>query len=65
MTDPAIVETLVSLIGSLGFPIVCCFFLWKYINETMKEFTKTMTENTLMIQKLVDKLDDLDGGGKQ
>ena len=40
-------EIIVSLIGSLGFPIVCCVFLWKYINETMKEFTKTM--NILML----------------
>ena len=51
------VEVIVSLIGSLGFPIVCCFFLWKYINETMKEFTKTMNENTMMLAKLCDKLD--------
>lgn len=51
------VEVIVSLIGSLGFPIVCCFFLWKYINETMKEFTKTMTENTMMLSKLCEKLD--------
>ena len=50
-------ETLISLIGSLGFPIVCCFFLWKFINESLKDFTKTMTENTLMLQKINEKLD--------
>lgn len=26
-------ETAVSLISSVGFPIVCCFFLWRYINK--------------------------------
>lgn len=44
-------------IGSLGFPIICCMFLWKYINETMKEFTKTMNENTKMLTRICEKLD--------
>lgn len=57
--EQAGIELIVSVIGSLGFPIVCCFFLWKYINETMKEFTKIMQENTLMLQKLCDRMDDL------
>lgn len=50
-------ETAVSLISSVGFPIVCCFFLWRYINSTLKEFTATMAENTQMISKLIDRLD--------
>lgn len=63
--ENGIVELVVSMIGSLGFPIVCCFFMWKYINETMKEFTKTMTENTKMLTRMCDKLDawtDMKGG---
>ena len=55
--EQAGIELIVSVIGSLGFPIVCCFFLWKYINGTMQEFTKIMQENTLMLQKLCDKMD--------
>jgi hypothetical protein len=55
-------NTLVSLISTVGFPIVCVVFLWNYVNTTMKEFTKTMQENTLMLQKLYEKLDgDHDG----
>lgn len=50
-------ESVISLIGSLGFPIVCCFFLWKFINESLKDFTKTMSENTLMLEKINEKLD--------
>lgn len=46
-----------TLVSTLGFPIVCCVFMWKYINTTMKEFTKTMSENTALLQKLIDKLD--------
>lgn len=51
------VNTIISAIGSLGFPIVCCWFLWKYINETMKEFTKTMEENTKAFNRMCDRFD--------
>lgn len=54
-------ETVVSLISSVGFPIVCVIFLWRYVNSTLKEFTTTMHENTMMLQKVYDKLDTLDG----
>lgn len=50
-------EALMSVIGSLGFPIVCCYFLWKYINETMKSFTETMAENTKLLTRICDRLD--------
>ena len=54
-------NTLVSLISTVGFPIVCVIFLWNYVNTTLKEFTETMKENTLMLQKLYEKIDYLDG----
>lgn len=52
-------EQVVSLISSVGFPIVCVMFLWKYVNSTMKEFTATMSENTRMLEKVYEKLDAL------
>ena len=52
-----IFNTVSTLIGSIGFPIVSCIFLWKYINETMKSFTETMNENTKMLTRLCEKLD--------
>ena len=55
--DVNIIEMITTMIGSLGFPIVCCYFLWKYINTTMQEFTNTMNENTKMLNKICDKLD--------
>lgn len=55
-------ESVVSLISSVGFPIVCVMFLWRYVNTTLKEFTTTMHENTMMLQKVYDKLDVMDGG---
>lgn len=63
--DNSAIEMVVSLIGSLGFPIVCCFFLWKYINTTMKDFTATMAENTKMLNKICDKLDMFKEGEKE
>lgn len=51
------VENVVSLISSVGFPIVCCIFLWQYVNTTMKDFTEIMNQNTRMIEKLIDRLD--------
>lgn len=53
-------EQIVSLISSVGFPIVCVMFLWKFVNSTLREFTQTMRENTQMLQKVYEKLDSLD-----
>lgn len=54
-----IFNTISTLVGSIGFPIVSCIFLWKYINETMKSFTETMSENTKMLTKLCEKFDNV------
>lgn len=32
-------NAIASLVGSLGFPIVCCGALFWYQNKTMKEFS--------------------------
>ena len=50
-------DLLVSLIGSLGFPIVCCYFMWKYINTTLKDFTEMMNKNNESIGELCSKID--------
>lgn len=50
-------EQIVSLIGSLGFPIVGCAFLWKFISTTLQEFTKAMNNNTKMLEKVSDSID--------
>lgn len=51
------ISQIVTLISTIGFPIVCCIFMWKYISTTMKEFMETVKENTAVTQKLCDKLD--------
>lgn len=55
---------IVTLIQTTGFPIVCVAFLWRFVTTTMQSFTQTMNENTMMLQKLYDKLDNLDGKEK-
>lgn len=50
-------DILVSLVGSLGFPIVCCYFMWKYINTTLKDFTEMMNKNNESISELCAKID--------
>lgn len=50
-------ENITTLIGSLGFPIVACVFLWKFISTTLQEFTKAMNNNTKMLEKVSDSID--------
>ena len=50
-------ETVTTIIGALGFPIVACIFMWRFINDTIKEFTDAMKQNTAMLNRICDKLD--------
>lgn len=50
-------ETVVNIISTVGFPIVCCIFLWKYINTIMEDYRKMMSENNAVISSLCDKID--------
>lgn len=38
-------NAIVSLVGSLGFPIVCCGALFWYQNKTMKEFSEKIEKS--------------------
>lgn len=62
------VNTIITLISSVGFPIVACIGCGWYINkkdsqhkEESDKFAEALNNNTLVIQKLVDKLDNLKG----
>ena len=53
-----------TAIGTLGFPIVMCLYLMKYIKEKdkehleeMKAFTETVKNNTIAILNLTAKLE--------
>lgn len=60
------VNVIITLISSVGFPIVACIGCGWYINkkdsqhkEEVDKFADALNNNTLVIQKLVDKLDNL------
>lgn len=49
-------DVIVSMIGSLGFPIVMCIFLLYMQNTTLKEMTETNKLLQMAIEKLISKL---------
>lgn len=69
------VATIAQLIGSLGFPVVCVIILFWYVyhrdkadqeerqmhKEEVFELRNAITNNTLVMQKLVDKLSPNEG----
>lgn len=48
--DPNVI---VQLVGSLGFPIVCCGALFWYINKTMRDFSKEMQDSIKSLTKSI------------
>lgn len=47
------INTLMTLVGSVGFPIVACCFLFIQLTKQ----TETLNELKIVITKLLDKLD--------
>lgn len=45
-------QTISTLVGSLGFPIVCCGFLAYYMSTTLKDFQKIIEKNTIALTEL-------------
>lgn len=46
-------NAIVTLIGSLGFPIVSSIALFWMVNTSMKEFKETVADNTKAITELI------------
>lgn len=58
-------NTITTLVGSLGFPIVCCIALFWYITKLTKQHKDEITElrsaidnNTNVMNQLVNKLNE-------
>ena len=58
-------NTIVTLVGSLGFPIAACIALFWMINTTMKEFKETVAENTKAMTELVTTVKAIYSGGNE
>lgn len=54
-------ETLISLIGSVGFPIVACIWLFKI----MQDFQKTLNEISGTLQVMNERIGDLENKRNQ
>lgn len=59
------INALMQAISTLGFPIVCCVAMFVKSNkdqerhrEESKEWMKTVENNTLVIQRFIDKVDE-------
>lgn len=58
-------NSIVTLVGSLGFPIVACIALFWMMNTTMKEFKETVAENTKAMTELVTTVKAISGRGDE
>lgn len=69
-------DAIISLVGSLGFPIVCCGALFYQQNKTMRDFNEKMEasvkelsanieHNTLAVNTLVTTVTVLHKGGEK
>lgn len=53
------VNDIVSLIGSLGFPVVACVGMFYLYNRTLKDFTSTLNDIASEIKELREELKEL------
>lgn len=58
-------NAVVTIISTVGFPIAMCLILFFYIykkqektDDTIAKLTETINNNTLVMQRLIDKLGD-------
>ena len=52
------INVIAQLVGSVGFPICMSIYLIYFMQTELKEMRKTIENNTLTMQKLVDKLNE-------
>lgn len=53
------VNDIVTLIGSLGFPIVACVGMFYLYNRTLKNFTSTLNDIASEIKELREELKEM------
>lgn len=54
------ISAIISAISTVGFPIVCVIIMFKVYREDLGKLQESINNNTLVIQKLLDKLDGLE-----
>jgi hypothetical protein len=46
------VDTVITMISNVGFPIAACCGLMYFINTTIKELRTTIEQNTILLEKI-------------
>ena len=56
------ITALTQLIGSLGFPIACCFYMMTTMNKTLSANTEATNSLRIVVEKLITKfgVDEID-----
>lgn len=61
------VQVLFQAISTLGFPILCCIYMARYIDKTNEQhreevgkLTEIIQNNTLALTKLTDKIENIE-----
>ena len=57
------INVIAQLIGSVGFPICMSIYLIYFMQTELKEMRKSIENNTLTMQKVIDSLDDFNKKG--
>ena len=57
------INVIAQLVGSVGFPICMSIYLIYFMQTELKEMRKSIENNTLTMQKLLDSLNDLNKSG--
>lgn len=52
------INVIAQLVGSVGFPICMSIYLIYFMQTELKEMRKSIENNTLTMQKVVDSLND-------
>ena len=58
-TGPSTSSALITAISTVGFPIVMCGALFWYIQVKVDKMTEALNANTLVITKLLERLDNV------
>ena len=56
------INIVAQLIGSVGFPICMSIYIMYFMQTELKEMRKSIENNTLTMQKVIDSLDDFKKG---
>lgn len=58
--DPTVTQAFTELISNVAFPIAAFVMMFYSSTKTIEDMRKTIEENTIVMSKLAEKLDDVE-----